>query len=153
MSKKYSCFFRINFILLLIAWFSPVYSDNFNTNTYNNHGVIGLINTPTARFYEEGAHGVTLYDGTPDQKITFTSSPYDWMEASFQYNSVQNKRYCDLLLNTALVIINPESAAISEIRLCICLLTDPNSTSPILAVPATVRIPSGDKNNKSPPIS
>jgi len=95
MSKKYSCFFRINFILLLIAWFSPVYSDNFNTNTYNNHGVIGLINTPTARFYEEGAHGVTLYDGTPDQKITFTSSPYDWMEASFQYNSVQNKRYCD----------------------------------------------------------
>ena len=95
MSKKYSCFFRINFLLLLIAWFSPVYSDNFNTNTYNNHGVIGLINTPTARFYEEGAHGVTLYDGTPDQKITFTSSPYDWMEASFQYNSVQNKRYCD----------------------------------------------------------
>ena len=45
------------------------------------------------------------------------------------------------------------SAAISDIILCICLLTDPNSTSPILAVPATVLKPSADKNIKSPPIS
>ena len=36
---------------------------------------------------------------------------------------------------------------------CIALLTVPNSTSPILAVPATVLNPSGAKNIKSPPIS
>ena len=36
---------------------------------------------------------------------------------------------------------------------CIALLTVPNSTSPILAVPATVLSPSGAKNIRSPPIS
>ena len=36
---------------------------------------------------------------------------------------------------------------------CILLPTVPNSTSPILAVPATVLNPSGAKNIKSPPIS
>ena len=69
-------------------------SDDFLNNSYNNHGSVGLINMPTARFFEEGVHGITLYDGTPDQKITFSSSPYDWLEASFFYTNIQNKRYC-----------------------------------------------------------
>jgi len=38
-------------------------------------------------------------------------------------------------------------------RGCIAFDTVPNSTSPILAVPATVLNPSGAKNIKSPPIS
>ena len=50
---------------------------------------------PTARFYEESVHGVTLYDGTPDQKITLTSNPYGWLEASFFYNNIQNAPYCE----------------------------------------------------------
>ncbi len=49
---------------------------------------------PSARFYEESAHGITLYDGTPDQKITLSSNPFDWMEASFFYTSLQNQNYC-----------------------------------------------------------
>ena len=49
---------------------------------------------PTARFYDEASHGITLYDGTPDQKITLTSSPYNWLEASFFYTNIQNKQYC-----------------------------------------------------------
>ena len=48
---------------------------------------------PTARVYEEGSVGITLYDGTPDQKITVTSSPYDWLEASFFYTNIQGKPY------------------------------------------------------------
>ena len=43
--------------------------------------------------------------------------------------------------------------AISAIIGCIALVTVPNSISPILAVPATVLIPSGAKKTKSPPIS
>ena len=39
------------------------------------------------------------------------------------------------------------------IKGCTAFETVPNSTSPILAVPATVLIPSGAKNTKSPPIS
>ena len=49
---------------------------------------------PTARFYPDAAHGVTLYDGTPDRKITLTSNPYEWLEASFFYTNIQNAPYC-----------------------------------------------------------
>ena len=49
---------------------------------------------PSARFYDESAFGVTFYDGDPDQKITLTSSPFNWLEASFFYTSIQDKPYC-----------------------------------------------------------
>jgi len=49
---------------------------------------------PSARFYDEAAHGITIYDGTPDQKITMTSFPYSWMEASFFYTNIQGRPYC-----------------------------------------------------------
>ena len=55
---------------------------------------------PSARFYDEASHGITLYDGTPDQKITMTSFPYDWMEASFFYTNIQGKSYCDQDFNS-----------------------------------------------------
>ncbi len=71
-----------------------VYSDSFKYNSFNNHGVIGLINMPTARFYDESSYGITVYDGDPDQKISLTSSPYDWMEASFFYTNIQDRQLC-----------------------------------------------------------
>jgi len=73
---------------------ATLFADSFEYNSFNNHGVIGLINMPSARFYEEASHGITFYDGTPDQKITMTSFPYDWMEASFFYTNIQDKPYC-----------------------------------------------------------
>lgn len=48
---------------------------------------------PSARFYNESAHGITLYDGYPPQKITFSSNPFDWLEASFFYTNIQDKPY------------------------------------------------------------
>ncbi|MDG2092861.1 MAG: YjbH domain-containing protein [SAR86 cluster bacterium] len=81
--------------LILFTYLLPfnIGADSFNYNSYNNHGVLGLINTPSARFYNEGSYGITLYDGTPDQKITMTSSPYDWLEASFFYTNIQGRPY------------------------------------------------------------
>jgi hypothetical protein len=80
--------------LLLFFIAEDLFSDSFVYNSFNNHGVIGLINMPSARFYDEASHGITIYDGTPDQKITMTSFPYDWMEASFFYTNIQDKPYC-----------------------------------------------------------
>ncbi len=77
----------------LLLLFQDILSDSFQYNAYNNHGVVGIINMPSARFYDEMVHGVTLYDGTPDQKITLTSNPYDWLEASFFYTNIQGKPY------------------------------------------------------------
>ena len=64
MSNRINLSFKFFLPLLLIA--NYIYSDSFDFNTYNNHGIIGLINTPTARFYEEGSHGITYFDGDPD---------------------------------------------------------------------------------------
>tara|TARA_B100000925_G_scaffold275312_1_gene241509 strand:- start:259 stop:2211 length:1953 start_codon:yes stop_codon:yes gene_type:complete len=80
------------FLLLIISKIS--FTDSFNYNSFNNHGVIGLINMPTARFYDESSYGITLYDGDPDQKISLTSSPYDWMEASFFYMNIDDNQLC-----------------------------------------------------------
>ncbi len=90
LKKEYSYKF---IIVLLCSWVSQTHSDSFDSNFYNNHGTVGLINTPTARFYNEGVHGVTIYDGTPDQKITLSSNPYDWFEASFFYTNIQGLPY------------------------------------------------------------
>ena len=79
-------------LIFLFLFHTFIKGDSFQYNTYNNHGVVGLINMPTARFYDEAVHGVTIYDGTPDQKITLTSSPYNWLEAFF-YTNIQGVPY------------------------------------------------------------
>ena len=83
-------------LFLAFLYIDNTHTDSFTYNSFNNHGVIGLINTPTARFYDESSFGFTLYDGNPDQKITMSSSPFDWLEASFFYTNIQNKPYCDV---------------------------------------------------------
>ena len=87
---------KIKKLTILLFFIVPISADSFNFNSYNNHGVVGIINMPTARFYDESVHGITLYDGTPDQKITLSSNPFNWMEASFFYTSLQNRRYCQV---------------------------------------------------------
>ena len=85
-SLKWVMFFSTFFI-------TNSYSDSFEYNTYNNHGILGLINTPSARFYDEGKFGFTIYNGEPDQKITFTSAPYPWLEASFFYMNIKEQAW------------------------------------------------------------
>ena len=83
-------------VCLLSTFFSQsILSDSFIYNSFNNHGSIGLINMPTARFYEESSFGFTFNYNNPDQKITMTSSPFDWLEASFFYTNVDGKPYCE----------------------------------------------------------
>jgi hypothetical protein len=81
------------FYFLFFLFYLNINADSFEYNIYNNHGVVGLINTPTARFYNESTHGVTLYNGTPDQKVTLSSNPFNWLEASFFYTNIQGFPY------------------------------------------------------------
>ena len=94
MSFFFNDYYKATILITLLILSKHVTSDSFQYNTYNNHGIVGLINTPTARFFDEGSHGITIYDGNPDQKITLSSNPYDWLEASFFYTNIQNRRYC-----------------------------------------------------------
>ena len=81
------------FLIQLFFSANELIGDSFELNSYNNHGTVGLINMPTARFFNESVHGITFYDGYPPQKITLISNPYDWLEASFFYTNIQDKPY------------------------------------------------------------
>ena len=81
--KKFLFLLIISYIFLL----QPIVADSYEYNTYNNHGVVGLINMPTARVFDSSVHGMTLYIGDPVQKVTIISSPFDWLEASSLYCS------------------------------------------------------------------
>lgn len=82
-------------LAFLLIFFLPnrLLSDSNIYNAYNNHGVVGMINMPSARFFTESTGGFSFYYGEPDQKITITSSPYDWMETSFFYTNIDGKEY------------------------------------------------------------
>jgi len=86
-----------NNLLLFVAlvYINLLYSsDNYQYNLYNNYGIVGTIHTPSARTLEEGVHGVTLYKGTPNQTITLSANPFNWLEASFFYTNVTDRPYC-----------------------------------------------------------
>lgn len=83
--------FKIRVIIFFLSL--SVFSDSIKYNTPNNHGIIGLINIPTARSYSSPASSLTLYRGNPDRKITLAMNPYDWMEASFYYTSIKGRPY------------------------------------------------------------
>ena len=84
-----------NFLVLTTLLFvKPVYGDSYAYNVYNNYGVVGLIHTPTARTYDDAVHGITVYGGTPNQTVTLSANPFNWLEASFFYTSVQDRPYC-----------------------------------------------------------
>ena len=85
------------FFLTSILFISSLNADSFIYNQYNNHGEVGLINTPSARFFDESVHGVTIYSGTPDLKATLSSNPYDWFEASFFYTRLEDRFYCGVI--------------------------------------------------------
>jgi hypothetical protein len=86
----------INKLLVFVSliYINLIYSDSYEYNLYNNYGIVGLIHTPTARTYDEGVYGVTVYGGKPNQTITFSSNPFNWLEASFFYTNVQDRPYC-----------------------------------------------------------
>ena len=79
--------------LSFLLFFPQVCGDNFENNIQNNHGYLGIINTPTARFYDESSYAMTLYAGNPDSRFTLTSYPFDWLEASLFYTSIDDKPY------------------------------------------------------------
>jgi len=84
-----------NFLLLIsLTYVNSIYSDSFKYNLYNNYGIVGTIHTPSARTFDEGVHGATLYIGTPNQTLTLSASPFDWLEASFFYTNIQDRPYC-----------------------------------------------------------
>ena len=94
MKKSVKSYIHNILVLASLLFVDQVYGDSFEYNLYNNYGIVGLIHTPTARTYNEGVHGITVYKGTPNQTVTLSANPFDWFEASFFYTNVQDRPYC-----------------------------------------------------------
>ena len=71
-----------------------LYLVSFNNDaSLNSHGVNGFLNTPSALMKTEGTFQASFYYGYPDKKIFLSASPFDWLEASLFYTSIENKPY------------------------------------------------------------
>tara|TARA_B100000963_G_scaffold359326_1_gene386371 strand:- start:203 stop:2173 length:1971 start_codon:yes stop_codon:yes gene_type:complete len=75
----------IKFILILQFYLFP--------NITSNHGIEGVINTPSAYINDEGELKLLLYRGQPDRKFVISANPFDWMQASLFYVDVTNRIY------------------------------------------------------------
>lgn len=82
---------NISLMALLMAF--TLVSDSYYFNTHNVSGSLGVINIPSARFYNSPAVAISFYRGHPDRKGTLTVYPYDWLEASLFYSSIKDKNY------------------------------------------------------------
>lgn len=56
-------------------------------------GGIGLLQTPTARMADEGEASITASHTSPYSRYTVSMQPMSWLEGSFRYISIANRRY------------------------------------------------------------
>ena len=56
-------------------------------------GGVGLMQTPTARMADEGEVSITASHTSPYSRYTVSMQPMPWLEGSFRYISIANRRY------------------------------------------------------------
>jgi hypothetical protein len=59
----------------------------------SNWGVVGLVQTPTARMRPAGSINFTFQRTLPYSNGTFMLQPLDWLEAGFRYTDISNRLY------------------------------------------------------------
>lgn len=63
-------------------------------------GVVGLLQTPTARMRHAGSYSATFSRTSPYSRYSFMLQPFDWMEAGFRYNNLTNEKFGVSTTNT-----------------------------------------------------
>ncbi|MFR0689839.1 YjbH domain-containing protein [Enterobacterales bacterium AE_CKDN230030158-1A_HGKHYDSX7] len=61
--------------------------------TQSDFGGIGLLQTPTARMAPAGEISVNANRTDPYSRYSFSLQPFDWMEGTFRYTSISNRKY------------------------------------------------------------
>lgn len=79
---------------LLAVAINPLHAhaDRYRT-TQNDHGGVGLLQTPTARFAEEGGFSINANRVSPYSRYSVSVTPLPWMEATLRYTALTNRRY------------------------------------------------------------
>jgi len=61
--------------------------------TQNDFGGVGLLQTPTARMAPAGELSANANRTDPYSRYSFSLQPFDWLEGSFRYTAISNRRY------------------------------------------------------------
>ena len=61
--------------------------------TQNDFGGVGLLQTPTARMAPAGELSFNANRTDPNSRYSFSLQPLEWLEGTFRYTSVSNRRY------------------------------------------------------------
>ncbi len=61
--------------------------------TQNDFGGVGLLQTPTARMAPAGELSFNANRTDPNSRYSLSLQPLDWLEGTFRYTSVSNRRY------------------------------------------------------------
>jgi len=59
----------------------------------SNYGNTGLLETPNARFMDEASLRLNFSSSFPNEFTTLTASPFPWVEATYRYTEIKNKKY------------------------------------------------------------
>ena len=79
---------------LLALAISPMHAqaDRYRT-TQSDFGGVGLLQTPTARFADEGAFHFNANRVSPYSRYSISVTPLPWMEATLRYTAMSNLTY------------------------------------------------------------
>ena len=78
---------------LALATSAIVHAQEGPLPTASEWGTIGLLQTPTARMGDPGDMAFTASHISPYSRYTFDMQPFSWLEGSFRYINVDNRRY------------------------------------------------------------
>lgn len=67
-------------------------ADRYRT-TQSDFGGVGLMQTPTARFAEEGGLSINANRVSPYSRYSVSATPLPWMEGTLRYSSMTNRLY------------------------------------------------------------
>lgn len=84
---------RLTLSVLALATATALQAQEGPRPTASEWGGIGLWQTPTARMAEDGDISFTASHNSPYTRYNVTLQPFSWLEGSFRYINVSNRRY------------------------------------------------------------
>ncbi len=94
--KQSSSLYLLGSALLCLAG-SVSAADEFAPPAFSqmNHGGVGLIQTPTARFNSEGEFAINYQDSEEYRFWSVSLTLFPWMETTMRYSDIRTKLYSD----------------------------------------------------------
>lgn len=79
--------------LLALAVAAPQAAADRYRTTQTDYGGVGLLQTPTARFAEEGAFRFNATRVSPYSRYSISVTPVPWLEGTLRYSALTNRLY------------------------------------------------------------